>query len=226
MFQGRGWQCESQLWNLLSIWRKTCQVVNCLLCFAVSLSAFCLKKMKYHKIKEACSSMLWLCLTLSVLPSFQRVGSFEQVNQKIYRYLHLIFWFGKNIIVSLYSLIWDFHLSQINIWTTTTWSNLWVVLPKPSWYEFLIGFLIWTPLQSICILQHSPIFVWFYPCSYICNCLKMPKKSQINEYNDVCSKCCYRLVNFFPLRKHKHTLRHELGIWHRNEVMNGHNMSM
>jgi hypothetical protein len=46
-----------------------------------------------------------------------------------------------------------------------------------SWYEH--------PLQSICILQHSPIFVWFYPCSYICNCLKMPKKSQINEYSDI-----------------------------------------
>jgi hypothetical protein len=45
-----------------------------------------------------------------------------------------------------------------------------------SWYEH--------PLQSICILQHSPISVWFYPCSYICNRLKMPKKSQINEYSD------------------------------------------
>ena len=26
--------------------------------------------------------------------------------------------------------------------------------------------------------------MWLYPCSYICNCLKMPKKSQINEYSD------------------------------------------
>ena len=65
-----------------------------------------------------------------------------------------------------------------------TWSNVWVILPKPSWYEFLIGFLIWTLLQSICILQHSPISVWFYPCSYICNCLKLPTKSQINKYSD------------------------------------------
>ena len=39
------------------------------------------------------------------------------------------------------------------------------------------------PLQSICISQHSPILVWVYSCSYICNCLKMPKKSQINEYS-------------------------------------------
>jgi hypothetical protein len=50
--------------------------------------------------------------------------------------------------VSLYSLIWDFLLSQINIWTTTTWSNVWVFLPKPSWYEFLIGFFIWTPASK------------------------------------------------------------------------------
>ena len=39
-------------------------------------------------------------------------------------------------------------------------------------------------LQSICISQYSPISVLFYPCSYICNCLKMLKKSQINEYSD------------------------------------------
>ena len=48
---------------------------------------------------------------------------------------------------SLYSLIWDILLSQIFIWTTTTWSNVWVVLPKRSWYEFLIGFLIWPPVS-------------------------------------------------------------------------------
>jgi hypothetical protein len=30
--------------------------------------------------------------------------------------------------------------------------------------------------------------VWFYPCSYIRNCLKMPKKSQINEYSDTSSR--------------------------------------
>jgi hypothetical protein len=39
-------------------------------------------------------------------------------------------------------------LVSINIWTTTTWSNVWVVLRKPSWYEFLIGFLIWTPASK------------------------------------------------------------------------------
>ena len=57
--------------------------------------------------------------------------------------------------------IWDFLLSQINMWTTTTWSNIWVVLPKPSWYEFVIGFFIWTPASkylhlttffSICVI--------------------------------------------------------------------------
>ena len=53
-----------------------------------------------------------------------------------------------NVLSSLCSLIWDFLLFQINIWTTTTWSNVWVVLPKPSWYEFLIEFLIWTPASK------------------------------------------------------------------------------
>jgi hypothetical protein len=71
---------------------------------------------------------------------------------------HLVKWMSKygclNILRvelwSLYSLIWDFLLSRINIWiwTTTTWSNVWAVLPKPSWYEFLIGFLIWTPASK------------------------------------------------------------------------------
>ena len=42
--QARGWRFDSQLWNLLSTWRKTCQVVvNCLLCFGVGLSTLCLK---------------------------------------------------------------------------------------------------------------------------------------------------------------------------------------
>jgi hypothetical protein len=33
----------------------------------------------------------------------------------------------------------------------------------------------------ICILQHSPIYVWNYPCSYICNCLKMPKYPKLTN---------------------------------------------
>jgi len=76
----------------------------------------------------------------------------------------------------------------MNIWTTTTWSNVWVVLPKPSWYEFLIGFLIWTPASKyLHLTTFSNICVIL--CSYICNCLKMPKKSQINEYSDMMSTC-------------------------------------
>ena len=76
--------------------------------------------------------------------------------------------------VSLYSLIWDFLLSQFKIWTTTTWSNVWVVLCKPSWYEILIGFLIWTPpfkvfasyniLQYLCDFIHVLIFVTVSKC--------------------------------------------------------------
>jgi hypothetical protein len=84
--------------------------------------------------------------------------------------------------VSLYSLIWDFLLSQINIWTTTTWSNVWVVLPKPSWYEFLIGFLVWTPaskylhlttFSNICDFIHALIFVT------VSKCRKSPKLTNI-----------------------------------------------
>ena len=56
-----------------------------------------------------------------------------------------------------------------------------------SWYEHM--------LQSICILQHSPVSVWFYPCSYICKCLKMLKKSQMNEYSDSFNRLHRRKVS-------------------------------
>ena len=84
---------------------------------------------------------------------------------------------------SLYSLIWDFLLSQINIWTTTTWSNVWVVLPKPSWYEFLIGFLIWTSaskylhltiFSKMCVILS--MFLYFVTVS---KCPKSPKLTNI-----------------------------------------------
>ena len=67
-------------------------------------------------------------------------------------------------IVSLYWLIWDFLLSQIDIWTTTTWSNAWVVLLKPPWYEFLIGFFIWT---------HASKYLHLITFSKICVILSM-----------------------------------------------------
>ena len=79
----------------------------------------------------------------------------------------------------LYLLIWDFLLSQINIWTTTTWSNVWVVLPKPSWYEFLIGFLIWTPASKYLHFTTFSNICVIYPCSYICNCLKCRKSPKL-----------------------------------------------
>ena len=69
---------------------------------------------------------------------------------------------------SLYSLNWDFPLSQINIWVTTTWSNVWVVLQKPTWYEFLIGFLIWTPAsQYLHLTTFSNICVILSMFSYV-----------------------------------------------------------
>ena len=82
-----------------------------------------------------------------------------------------------NCLISLYSLIWDFLYApqQYALMFGLSYLNH---LDMSSWYEH--------PLQSICILQHSPISVWFYPCFYICNCLKMPKRSQINEYSDLC----------------------------------------
>ena len=84
--------------------------------------------------------------------------------------------------ISLDLLTWDFLLFQNNIWTTTTWSNVWAVLPKPSWDEFLIGFLVWTPASNYLHLTTFSTIVWFYSCSYICNSPKMPKKSQIVVY--------------------------------------------
>jgi hypothetical protein len=61
------------------------------------------------------------------------------------------------------TIIVNLRLSLVSnyICTITTWSNVWVILPKPSWYEFLIGFLIWTPaskylhlttFSNICVL--------------------------------------------------------------------------
>ena len=41
-------------------------------------------------------------------------------------------WEKVRLLLSLHSLICDFLLSQINIWTAKTWSNVWVALPKPS----------------------------------------------------------------------------------------------
>jgi hypothetical protein len=64
-------------------------------------------------------------------------------------------------------------------------------LIKPSWYEFLI----WTPASKyLHLTTFSNICVWFYPCSYICDCLKMPKKSQINEYSDAMFSMMYSQV--------------------------------
>jgi len=45
-----------------------------------------------------------------------------------------------------------------------------------SWYEH--------PLQSICILQHSPIFVWFIHVLIFVTVSKC-QKIQINEYSDM-----------------------------------------
>ena len=85
---------------------------------------------------------------------------------------------------SLYSLIRDFLVSQINIWTTkhglmfgsSYLNHLHMIYELCSWYEHpLQSILHHTTFSNICVM---------YPCSYICDCLKMPKKSQINECSD------------------------------------------
>ena len=49
-FEEKGRQFDSWLWNLLSTWHKTCQVLNHLMCFGASMSASCLKE---NKIKRS-----------------------------------------------------------------------------------------------------------------------------------------------------------------------------
>ena len=99
--------------------------------------------------------------------------------------------------LSLYSLIWDFLLSQIKIWTTTTWSNVWVFLPKPSWYELLIGFLMWTPaskylhltkFSNVCDFIHVLIFV------IVSKCQKNPKLTNIVIFCEFCHALHSRTV--------------------------------
>ena len=104
--------------------------------------------------------LVWLldldqCIVYVANHSFQSMGHFTHNNLCI-------------TIRSLYSLIWDFYLSQIYVWTTTTWSSVWVVLLKPSWYEFLIGFLIWTPAPKYLQLPtFSNIYVILFMFLYL-----------------------------------------------------------
>jgi hypothetical protein len=39
----------------------------------------------------------------------------------------------------------------------------------------------------------------FYPCSYICNCIKMLKKSQINEYSDYVHLLDYQALGYLVI---------------------------
>jgi hypothetical protein len=102
-------------------------------------------------------------------------------------------------LISLYSIIWDFLLSQINIWTTTTWSNVWVILPKPSWYEFLISFLIWTPtlnkvFASYNILQYLCDFIHVLKFVTISKCQKSPELTNVRMMWEILYKCCASLI--------------------------------
>ena len=58
---------------------------------------------------------------------------------------------------------------KLNIWTTTTWSCVWVVLPKPSWYEifnWVLGMITrfkviasYNVFQNLCDFIQVLIFV-------------------------------------------------------------------
>jgi hypothetical protein len=48
--------------------------------------------------------------------------------------------------------------------------------------------------------------VWFYPCSYICNYLKMPKKSQIDEYSD--NTIMKQMLRLFAIHQSATSLQH------------------
>ena len=62
--QGRGWWFESRLWNLLSTWRKTCQVVNCLLCLALayrpSVSKKNIRRSVDHVVRAICYDIIFI----------------------------------------------------------------------------------------------------------------------------------------------------------------------
>ena len=62
------------------------------------------------------------------------------------------------------------------------WSNVWIVLPKPSSYIWVLDWV--EVFTSHNILQY---LCDFYTCSYVYKYMKMPKKSQIDEYNVVCT---------------------------------------
>ena len=107
--------------------------------------------------------------------------SCEHHVRPIYKIIKFMLW-----LESLYSLIWDILLSQINIWTTTTWSNVWVVLPKPSWWvlkwvlDMNTRFKVLASdniLQYMCDLIHVLIFVTFSKCR------KSPKLTNIGIWD-------------------------------------------
>ena len=96
---------------------------------------------------------------LWVILKDEKIFNNFMVNGKVLHCTYERAWFlFKSIFIflSLYSLIWDFLLSQINKWTTTTWSNVWVILPKPT-----------------CDFMHVLVFV------IVSKCRKNPKLTNI-----------------------------------------------
>ena len=82
--QGKFWRFDSRLWNLLSAWHKTCQVVNCLLCFDIGMSAFYLK----NKIK--CFSIgFHLRKTCNLQFRFRRLGFYWVLRRILWLYVQI-----------------------------------------------------------------------------------------------------------------------------------------
>ena len=79
--QGRGWRFDSCMWNFLSTWRKTSQVVNNLLCFDVGLSIFCLQKTPPEKPMTILDTKFNVIWHLCHYGSFLDDTSYEWVNK-------------------------------------------------------------------------------------------------------------------------------------------------
>ena len=92
--QGRGWQFESRLWNLLSTWRKNLPGGQLPHVLGVGLSAFCLKKEKQEPIGPSLLKnpfgARW-----GLLPPLQWVGSWLPTYLARFFFLFSFLWSSR-----------------------------------------------------------------------------------------------------------------------------------
>ena len=122
--QGRSWQFNSRLWNLLSTQHKTCQMVNCLVCFGVGLSTFCLK-LEWIKIKI--KIQLVTCCDLLVL-TILIWGIFHQLLQKRSVMYPKSWWPSTGCFLKLNCFICN---EQLGHWYAACWRLLGTLIPCP-----------------------------------------------------------------------------------------------